>query len=238
MVFWWMGRYGGAHSTNARVITGFFGGSVTMLGIVTLWILRANVAGDPVLSYGTLALMFSAAIIAGLLLAWLCQPAPAPHKQHIEATPVTVPAGGTAAWIGYARPSTPILTLVLGITALLFIVGTAMANWVIIVLMVGTALLAVALMNFEVTINSRGIHYRSPLGIPRRSIALDRIHTVDPDEVFPGEWGGFGLRGLGNKRAIVTRGGEAIRVDFDGSQTLYITVDDAAGAAGTFKALA
>lgn len=237
VLFWWLGRSGGAHGTHARMTTGIVAGAVTLIGLATVEVFALNIEGEPVLRLSDFATMLGWSVLAGLVIAWFCRPVPAPPQPRMKASEVHVPEGATVAWIGYARPSRAVLAVVLGLTALLSILGAAMGSWIVILILVVTLLLAAAFMHFTVTLNHRGLRYRSLLIIPARTIELERIQAVEPVQVNPGEWGGWGFRGVGSNRAIVTRGGEAIRIEYDGGNQLYITVDDAAGAAGTFEAL-
>lgn len=75
------------------------------------------------------------------------------------------------------------------------------------------------------------------LGIPYRRISLDDVTAATVEDVSPLSYGGWGYRGLPGKRAVLIRGGEAVRLHREGRADLIVTVDDAARGAQAVEAL-
>ena len=116
--------------------------------------------------------------------------------------------------------------------------GSAVASgivwlWLVVLLMV---LLVLTVTRFSVTIDARGVNWRSALGFPRGGVALADITSVAAVDVRPGDFGGYGLRFMPRRKGIITRAGRALQIDH-GTGTLVITVDDADTAASVVEGL-
>ncbi len=74
-----------------------------------------------------------------------------------------------------------------------------------------------------------------PLRWPVQRIPLDEIQQAAVVDIKPGEWGGWGYRGMlrvFGKAAVVLRGGPGIVLELTGKRRLAVTVDDAGEGAG------
>lgn len=226
-----------ATGSSARVQVGIFGFAIFLIAFISAWLFISARAVEPHLGVLTLLGILLISGVVGTLLAWICQPAPAPKKTSYAPTDVHIPADANAAWIGQAKPSRPFGFIVAAVIVLL--IGSALAtqSWLLWLIAALFALFACTITFFTVTLNREGLSYRSPLGIPRSTIPLKEISQIAPVDIAVGEWGGFGIRHTGSKRGLITRSGKGIRVIHSGDKILEISCDDAEGAAGVFNAL-
>lgn len=102
------------------------------------------------------------------------------------------------------------------------------AHWAITLVVLALLFPAVAMLSFRVTVDQRGLTYRSKLGIPRATIAAEEIADVrllERIDLWDG-WGGLGYRKNLNGRGIgiVMNSGPAVEVVLnDGSQFTFTT---------------
>ena len=185
---------------------------------------------------------------AGLVLAlvgWFVLPRAVNGRsvQDAPAAPVKVGPGERVAWVGRARYSTTLLTilvvaLVLVTAIVLYAAVTAGIWWALLVpVIVGVSVLGTA--SWPVRIDDTGLTVRSALGWPRFVVKAAEVETAGVAQVTPlGEFGGYGLRYAPNGRVgIVTRRGEALDVQRRNGRALVVTVDDAGTAAGLLTTL-
>lgn len=90
-----------------------------------------------------------------------------------------------------------------------------------------TAVLALAAISrVTVSVDERGLRLDPRWGIPIKRIPLDRIAAVRTTDLVPAEWGGWGMRWLPGRTALVTRGGPALVVERTNGTQFAVTVDD------------
>lgn len=74
-------------------------------------------------------------------------------------------------------------------------------------------------------------------GYPIWKVSLDSVQRAEVESVHPMAYGGWGYRVRPGVRAVVTRGGDAIRLVRDSGSDLVYTVDDANTGAGLINAI-
>ena len=66
---------------------------------------------------------------------------------------------------------------------------------------------------------------------------MEAMERAEVEQVNPMAYGGWGYRLRPGVRAVVTRGGEALRLVRTGKADLVLTVDDAATGAGVINSI-
>jgi hypothetical protein len=120
---------------------------------------------------------------------------------------------------------------------IVIIVGLALWGWTTLVLLfVGLVVLAFA--EVRVTVSNRGaVISLGWLGVPSWTVPLSAITQAEIETVTPMSYGGWGYRIRPGVRAVVIRGGEALRLVREGKADIVITVDDAQTAAGLINSM-
>ena len=139
---------------------------------------------------------------------------------------------GRAVWSGRGYGK---VTTILGVGAV--IAGLAVwrvAGWVMV--LVGIVVLIFSVV--RVTISGGGVVVSLGWwGYPMWKVPIDSVERAELETVVPMAYGGWGYRVRPGVRAVVARGGEAIRlVRADGPDLVY-TVDDAETGAGLVNAI-
>jgi hypothetical protein len=150
-----------------------------------------------------------------------------------EATPaLEISEPAAAIWSG--RGSGRILQL---IGAVLIVIGLATWSWSTLVLIV-LGLVVLAFAEVRVTISQRGaVVSLGWLGVPSWTVPIGDISHAEVETVNPMAYGGWGYRLRPGVRAIVTRGGESLRLVRDDKADLVLTVDGAATGAGLLNSM-
>jgi hypothetical protein len=131
---------------------------------------------------------------------------------------------------GYGR-----VIQVVGIVVI--VAGLAMWGWPTLLLLV-IGLIVLAFAEVRVTISRRGAFVSLGwLGTPSWRVPLESISRAEVETVSPMAYGGWGYRLRPGVRAIVTRGGDALRMVREGRADLVVTVDDAATGAGLINSM-
>lgn len=157
----------------------------------------------------------------------------------VDRTPATeaissldVPSPHAAIWS--SRGNGRILQLI-GILAL--IVAVAIWSWASLVVVL-IALFVLVFAEVRVTVSSNGaVVSLGWLGIPSWTVPLSAIAHAEVETINPMAYGGYGYRLRPGVRAIVTRGGEALRLVRDDKPDLVLTVDDAKTGAGLINSM-
>ncbi len=94
-------------------------------------------------------------------------------------------------------------------------------------------------VQFTVTVDSRGLRVRSPLGFPRMTVPADEVLHAEDVTVSPlRDFGGWGYRvGASGRVGIVVRQGTALQVTRTGGRVYVVTVDDASTGAALLNTL-
>ena len=139
---------------------------------------------------------------------------------------------GSAIWS--SRGNGPILQV---IGVVLLVIGLATWGWTTLVLV---ALAAFVLVFAEVrtTVAQRGVVVSLGwLGVPSWTVPMEAIERAEVERVNPMAYGGWGYRLRPGVAAIVTRGGESLRLVRPDKADLVLTVDDAATGAGVINSM-
>jgi hypothetical protein len=228
------------------MLIGLSSGAGFMMPGILVAITQANLtdpAGDP---GALLVLVIVAAIVVGVAAG-----AAAGDDPIVRAT-APVPADAAradlsptqrAAWAKYVGLPMPVLiglvVVVLGSAVLVAVVGEPLVATILAVVLLALILGVVGF--FRVTVDSRGLTARSFLGFTMLSARADEIVRADVTTVSAlWDFGGWGLRtqvGTGVV-GLVTRAGEAIRIERTGGRVQVVTVDDAATAAALLNTVA
>ncbi len=75
------------------------------------------------------------------------------------------------------------------------------------------------------------------LGVPSWTVPMNTIERAEVEQVNPMAYGGWGYRLRPGVKAIVTRGGESLRLVRSDKADLVLTVDDAATGAGVINSM-
>ena len=229
---WW--RAEGARHLSA-LIAGLSAGLTTLFVMITVRHVGIEDPATVSVDWLTGALTLGIGAVVAILAALILPPAlPRPPAAPVE--PLRVAPSDRVSWFGAAHTSRAAL-IVLGI-GVIVLAGSAIASgivwlWLVVLLMV---LLVLTVTRFSVTIDARGVNWRSALGFPRGGVALADITSVAAVDVRPGDFGGYGLRFMPRRKGIITRAGRALQIDH-GTGTLVITVDDADTAASVVEGL-
>lgn len=241
---WALAFFAGHETLVRRIAAASSLGLAAMMTVITVGILAAQLdladardtgPVDVVLGLGLLAGAVGAT--AGALLVRRNAPAPAtgpvdPTAPRADLSPTeravwsrTVTSRG-GAWVGGA--------------AVLMSTTLAIGTPVMLVVPVGLGLLLAAMLVVRVTVDTRGLVARSPLGWPTVRIPLDEVVAARAAEVNPlGEFGGWGYRVATDGRVgLVMRKGDAIVVERTAGRVVVVTVDDAAQGAALLNTLA
>lgn len=121
--------------------------------------------------------------------------------------------------------------------AILIVIGLATWGWSTFVLIV-LGLVVLAFAEVRVTVGQRGVVVSLGwLGIPTWTVPMNAISRAEVEHVQPMAYGGWGYRLRPGVRAVVTRGGEALRLVREDKADLVLTVDDAPTGAGLLNSL-
>lgn len=119
------------------------------------------------------------------------------------------------------------------------LIGAGLAVWGAATLfLIAIGLIVLVFAEARVTVSSRGaVISLGWLGFPSWTVPLADIARAGVEDVRPMAYGGWGYRLRPGVRAVVTRGGEGLRLVRDGRADLVVTVDDAGTGAGLINAL-
>lgn len=235
----------GRQSATRRMLIGLSAGAGFMMAGILVAITQANLTDPPGDPGALLLLVVVAALVVGVAAG--AAAGDDPIVRATEPVPADAPRADLsptqrAAWAKYTGLPMPVLigflVVVLGTAVLVAVVGEPL---IAVVLAVALIALFLGFVYFRVTVDSRGLTARSFLGFTMLSSRADEIVRADVTEVS-GLWdfGGWGLRtqvGTGVV-GLVTRAGEAIRVERTGGRVQVVTVDDAATAAALLNTVA
>lgn len=229
---WWRGEY--ARSVSAFLV-GLAGGLAALF--VQLTLAHVGVDDPATVRAGfSMILVVLATLVVVWVLAWLLLPQPLPRLPAEPVVPIAVAPTERVTWFGRARTShLALVVLSLG-TLVVFVAAIAIAIWWLLLVGALMVVLALGITSFAVRVDGNGLTWSSALGFPRGAVPLANITSASVIEVSPGDFGGYGLRGLPGRLGLITRSGRALRVEHERGE-LVITVDDAATAAGVIEGL-
>ncbi|WP_409483061.1 DUF1648 domain-containing protein [Arsenicicoccus dermatophilus] len=202
--------------------------------VVHLDVARAEDVRNPVL--GGLLWTLPALLVA--LVVWRLCPDRAPGIHALQpARPTALRPGARAVWT--SRAEAPRWLLV--VLAVAFVIGlvapVVTRSWQSALVPAVIPLVGAMTSAVTVTVDRRGLTWRTPLGWPRGRMPLDRITSAEATQVTIGEYGGWGYRMGAHGPAVVIRNGAALRVTATSGRHLTITVDDAATGASLLRTL-
>lgn len=149
-----------------------------------------------------------------------------------EIPTIDLAADETAVWSGVGRG--PVL-----VTTGIVILMIALALWNATSLaLIAIAVLVLSFAEVRATVSERGVAVGLGwLGIPSWMVPMGAIERAEVEEVRPMAYGGWGYRLRPGVRALVTRGGPALRLVRADMPDLVLTVTDAETGAGVVNAL-
>lgn len=117
--------------------------------------------------------------------------------------------------------------------ALLFV------EWWVGVTLLWVGIVVAAFAKVTVAADGDGVHVASGVWpLPRLTIRLDRIESIEAIDVNPWRWGGWGYRGalrMFKRAAWIVRAGPGLKLSLTGGRTFVVTVDDAAEGAAALQ---
>ncbi len=123
------------------------------------------------------------------------------------------------------------------IGVIVLVVAIAMWGWASFAVVL-IALIVLVFAEVRVTVSQNGaVISLGWLGIPSWTVPISAIAHAEVETVNPMAYGGFGYRLRPGVRAIVTRGGEALRLVREEMPDLVLTVDDAETGAGLINSM-
>jgi hypothetical protein len=156
---------------------------------------------------------------------------------------VRTPSGGSMPALDIGEPTAAIWSgrgagrILQVVGAVLIVIGLATWSWSTIVLIL-LGLLVLAFAEVRATVSQRGVVVSLGwLGIPSWTVPMDSISHAEIETVNPMAYGGWGYRLRPGVRAILTRGGGALRLIRDDKADLVLTVDDAVTGAGLINSM-
>lgn len=241
---WALAFFAGHEALVRRIAAASSLGMATMMSAVTVGLLAAQLdladardtgPVDAVLGLGLLAGAVGATL--GALLVRRNAPAPATEPVDPTAPRAELSPTERAVW---SRTVTSRAGAWVGGAAVLTTTTLAIGTPVMLVVPVALGLLLVVMLVVRVTVDTRGLVARSPLGWPTVRIPLDEVVAARVTQVDPfGEFGGWGYRvAVGGRVGLVLRKGEGIEVERTGGRVTVVTVDDAAQGAALLNTLA
>lgn len=142
-----------------------------------------------------------------------------------EAPRHPIPDGAVTVWSGRTPLGSAMVVGAAAVTLVLFVLAAATSWWLLIVPVVMTALI-VGTTSFTTTIGPAGLRAVGLFGLPRITIPLNTLQSVETGRIEAWKFGGWGLRkGPGGTDAIVTRSGPALFVTRTDGARLGITLD-------------
>ncbi len=121
--------------------------------------------------------------------------------------------------------------------AVLIVAGLATWGWSTVVLIV-IGIVIVTFAEVRTTVSNRGVIVSMGwLGIPSWTVPLSSLTAAEIEVISPMSYGGWGYRIRPGVRAVISRGGEAIRLVRTDKADLVLTVDDAETGAGLINSM-
>ncbi|MDJ0498181.1 MAG: DUF1648 domain-containing protein [Acidimicrobiia bacterium] len=218
-------------------IAGLFGigGLLAAISWSSIQVNREEASWETATGFGLLEILLTVGIALGLgAIGWALA-----GGRSIERTP---PAAAVPT-LDLDRPSAAVWSsrgngLILQVVgAVLILIGLATWGWsTLILIALGVVVLVFA--EVRVTVAQRGVVVSLGwLGVPSWTVPMDVIERAEVEQVNPMAYGGWGYRLRPGVRAIVTRGGESLRLVRAEKADLVLTVDDAATGAGVINSM-
>lgn len=188
------------------------------------------------------ALIFVPTTIAGTI-GWFAAGSRDRPRAELDVPATSVAVGDRVTWGGRVVAKWALWTSVgcfvlAVITAGLTSAAVGEIPWPVPVALAVTAVAGVGLTSFTILIGAQGVLIRfGVLGWPAWRIPLDRIEGASVQDRHALEVGGWGLRVTPHGTAIMLRTGECLVIKRQGRKNLYVSVDDAASAAGVLNGL-
>jgi hypothetical protein len=219
---------------------GTIGGGVwLMTAVLALDAPEAHQAAAP--TWQVLALTVAIGVTPALAYG-VCPPPP-PHpaatgRPAPQAPRVDLRPGERAVYTEVAYPGRVAWLLVALLTATAAALAVWTSWWAAAPLLL-TGALTLALLTIRLTVDVRGVRAGfGPWGWPRVRVPLQEINEAQVTAVRPMEWGGWGYRiRPDGARGVITRRGQAVRLDLSGGRQFVASVRDAGTAAGLINTL-
>lgn len=201
-------------------------------GLAVITILPQLDGGDAsTLPDSAIAVALGLGLIGGLIGAWAAgPPATVPSttaRPDASAPRIPLASGHTAVWSGRTPTGKAVPIIGAGVGILGLVIGFA-AGWGVSLILIPVAWLLVASSTFNVTVGPNGIRVAAlGLGVPRVTIPLSQVESVEAGTVDAWEYGGWGIR-LGKDTAVITRSGPALVVNRTDGAALRVSLDNPA----------
>lgn len=237
--------------TWRRGVVGLSAAMAALTGGLTVGMLAVQLDVDDATTVASpgaaVAIPLVAALVIGILAAWLAGPEPAlPADDPVpaDAARLTLPDGGRAVWSA-PLPAIPLAVPVIAVGVLLataVALGVLTGSWWMLLPMALLSVVLLLTLGWRVQIDRTGLRLSAVLGWPRYRVPVGTITRADVVEIDPmREFGGWGVRvgrgGRGGSLGFVTRRGEGIAVERSGAATVVVTVDGAEQAAALLNTM-
>ncbi len=218
-------------------IAGLFGVGALLAAVSWFSVLanRDETSWESASGFGLLQAFFvlGIALVAGVV-GWLSAGGLSVERQPpstaVPALEMAEP--GAAIWSG--RGNGRVLQL---IGAAVIVLGIATWGWSTLVLL-ALGLLVLVFAEVRATVSQRGVVVSLGwLGVPSWTVPMSDITQAEVETVRPMAYGGWGYRLRPGVRAVITRGGGALRLVREGRADLVLTVDDAQTGAGLINSM-
>src|SRR5690625_3189263 len=239
----------GRSALTRRMFIGLSVGIISLFcGILLTQVLTQRGISDPYTASDPglgIALSMTISLLLGIAAALLggadpAQPARDPLPEGTSR--LELASSARATWVGEATMRRPWLLIVFSLipVAIAAAIGFGTRQWWLLLPMVLLAALILGFLSFAVKIDASGLTARNNLGLRVVRIPADEVVATSVTHVEPfAEFGGWGLRtNLAGTTGLVTRSGEAIRIERTGNRNAVITVDDATTAAALLNTVA
>jgi hypothetical protein len=218
-------------------IAGLFGigGLLATVGWFSILANRQKDTWESASDFGVVEILVvvGVALVAGLV-GWVLAGGRSVVRQPAAAAVPAIDLDRPAATVWYSRGNGLILQLG---GAALIVIGLVTWGWTTIVLL-GLGAVVLTFAEVRVTVAQRGaVVSLGWLGIPSWTVPMEAIDRAEVEQVNPMAYGGWGYRLRPGVRAIVTRGGESLRLVRPDKADLVLTVDDAATGAGVINSM-
>lgn len=159
---------------------------------------------------------------------WYAPPVMEPSGPAVT---IEVADGETVSWVKKTSVRWPMLVLLP-----LSVVFLALPGWFKVI---GLAFVVLAFLfsSVYVAVNDQGLEVLLGGSVRAKKIELARIRTVEPIDLEPAAWGGWGYRVVPGASAVVLRRGDALVVTMENDRRFAVTVEDAATGAALLNGL-
>lgn len=215
-------------------------GLVSPLLLATLYVQRdgaeASLEGNAFL-FGLIGAIVCAGVTALTFPARATEPEKHNHSAARRAPRESLRSGEKVAYFGGQSGSPALLgsvtAIILGSTILV-----AFVYWWAVAITIVAGIIAIPLIAYlRVRIDENAVTWAFGFGLPKGSIALKEIESVEVIDINPMEFGGWGYRITGNTTGLIVRGGPGIRLNRTTGRSVVISLAEPDEASETLRQL-